>query len=204
MALKSRCRLSLSPASLLVRLYAWLPCLPVAGAHVTPLGGGRRLVVTVTADHMARAGGVQGGFSDSFSSVPMALALLDAALWSMQTNSPNCARLMATVWPVGGFGRESRSNTVTHRCRHSLRTRPPPNFAWSPGGMSGRMAVRFPGWAWSLGEEQDVEQPSLSNKGRLVRNKAFFLLSFEQETRIQVACLTSCMFGQATWLPVVF
>ena len=32
----------------LARLYAWLPRLPRAGAHVTPLGGGRRLVVTVT------------------------------------------------------------------------------------------------------------------------------------------------------------
>ena len=29
-------------------LYAWPPRLPVAGAHVTPLEGGRRLAVTVT------------------------------------------------------------------------------------------------------------------------------------------------------------
>jgi hypothetical protein len=27
----------------LARVYVWLPRLPVAGAHVTPLGGGRRL-----------------------------------------------------------------------------------------------------------------------------------------------------------------
>jgi hypothetical protein len=32
----------------LARLYAWLPRLPRASAHVTPLGGGRRLAVTVT------------------------------------------------------------------------------------------------------------------------------------------------------------
>ena len=29
-------------------MYVWLPRLPVAGAHVTPLGGGRRWAVTVT------------------------------------------------------------------------------------------------------------------------------------------------------------
>jgi hypothetical protein len=32
----------------LVCLAAGLPCLPRAGAHVTPVGGGRRLAVTVT------------------------------------------------------------------------------------------------------------------------------------------------------------
>ena len=40
----------------LARLYVWLPRLPVAGAHVTPLGGGRRLAVTVT----SLAGGQRG------------------------------------------------------------------------------------------------------------------------------------------------
>ena len=32
----------------LARLYVWLLRLPVAGAHVTPLGGRRRLAVTAT------------------------------------------------------------------------------------------------------------------------------------------------------------
>ena len=40
----------------LARLYVWLPRLPVAGAHVTPLGGGRWLAVTVT----SLAGGHRG------------------------------------------------------------------------------------------------------------------------------------------------
>ena len=38
------------------RLYVWLLRLPVAGAHVTPLGGGRRLAFTVT----SLAGGHRG------------------------------------------------------------------------------------------------------------------------------------------------
>ena len=40
----------------LARLFVWLPRLPVAGAHVTPLGGGRWLAVTLT----SLAGGHRG------------------------------------------------------------------------------------------------------------------------------------------------
>jgi hypothetical protein len=40
--------LVMAPATQLARLYAWFPRLPDAGAHVTPLEGGRRLAVTVT------------------------------------------------------------------------------------------------------------------------------------------------------------
>ena len=38
----------------IARMYSWLPRLPCASAHVMPLGGSRRLAVTVTS---------QGGFA---------------------------------------------------------------------------------------------------------------------------------------------